>query len=117
MGKTKYKMSFRLISETMNIGNNSYSTDLDVDWNSESLNQISLGFGYNHIFNLGLSLNPGISIPLKFPENESVDFLAVNNKSGIISTSDLQHAEEFLHQDTFYGPIVLYLNIGYNFKY
>ena len=55
-------------------------------------------------------------MPLKFPENESVDFLAVNNTSGRILTSDLQHAEEFLNQETFYGLIVLYLNIGYNFK-
>ena len=116
LGKTNYSMKFRRLFETMKIGDNFYATDLDVDWKSESLNQISLGFGYNHVFNSGLSFNPGISVPLKFPDNESVDFMAVNNTGGNISTSDLQHAEKFLSEETFYGPIVLYLNIGYNLK-
>ncbi len=117
LGKTNYSMKFRRLFETMNIGDDSYATDLDVDWKSESLNQFGLGLGYNHVFKSGLSFNPGISVPLKFPDNESVDFMAVNNTGGNILTSDLQHAEEFLNEEMFYGPIVLYLNIGYNLKF
>jgi len=117
LGKTKYSMEFRRLFDTMKIGNNSYATDLDVVWKSESLNQIGLGIGYNHVFKSGLSFNPGISIPLKFPDNESVNFMAVNNTGGSILTSDLQHAEEFLGEEMFYGPVILYVNIGYNIKY
>lgn len=114
--ETDYSMQFRRKSETMFIGENEYAVDLDVKWNSKSSNQIGIGLGYNLVMNSGISLNFGVSVPKNFPDNESEFFKPVNFLENKVIQSDIDLAEAFLSEETFYGPILLFFNIGYNIK-
>ena len=114
--KTSYNMQFRRKSDMMYIGINQYAVDLDVRWNSKSTNQLGIGFGYNWVLNSGISFNFGVSVPTKFPDNESVFFDNVNFSGFKPLQSDLELAEAFLNEETFYGPILLFFNVGYNLK-
>jgi len=114
--KTVYSMQFRRKFETMYIGVNQYAVDLDVKWNSKSANQLGLGLGYNLVLNSGISFNLGVSVPTKFPDNELVVFTPINQTDAKLRSSDIDLAEAFLNEETFYGPILLFFNIGYNLK-
>ena len=114
--KTDYSMRFRRKSDTMFIGKNEYAVDLDVKWNSKSSNQFGLGLGYNWVMNSGISFNFGVSVPTKFPDNELEVFKLVNFSENKVLQSDIDIAEDFLNEETFYGPILLFFNIGYNLK-
>lgn len=114
--KTEYSMQFRRKSDTMLIGENEYATDLDVKWNSKSSSQLGIGLGYNWVKNSGLSFNFGISVPSTFPDNELVVFTPVNSSDIKFQSNDFDLAEAFLNEETFYGPILLFFNIGYNLK-
>ena len=116
IGKVDYAMEFRRKSDMMLIGDNSYETDLDVTWNSKRINRAGLGLGYNQVFKFGLSLNFGLIVPLGFPDDENIEFVPVNNSGLGIQSGDLFKAEAYLQDETFYGPIMLLVNIGYNFS-
>jgi|LKGT01.1.fsa_nt_gi hypothetical protein len=116
IGKVDYDMKFRRKSDTMLIGDNNYQTDLDVTWNSKRVNRAGLGLGYNHVFKFGLSFNIGLTVPLGFPDDENIEFFPVNNSGLEIQPDDLAKAEVHLQNETFYGPIFLLVNVGYNFS-
>ena len=116
IGRTEYSMKFKRKSDTMFIGQNEYAMDLDVRWNSKSSSNIGIGLGYNWIMNSGISFNFGVSVPPKFPDNDVVEFTPLNQGNAKITENDLALAEEFLNEETFYGPILLFVNIGYNLK-
>ncbi len=116
IGRTEYSMKFIRKADTMFIGENEYALDLDARWNSKSSSNIGIGLGYNWIMNSGISFNFGFSVPLKFPENDIVLFTQITESSAKITDSDLVLAEEFLNEETFYGPILLFVNIGFNLK-
>lgn len=114
--KTDYSMQFRRKADSMFIGDNEYQVDLDVKWNSKSSSQFGTGLGYIWIMRSGLSFNFGISVPVVFPDNELVVFSRVNPPDAKVLSSDIDLAEVFLNEETFYGPVLLFFNIGYNFK-
>lgn len=116
IGRTEYSMKFRRKADTMFIGENEYALDLDARWNSKSSSNIGIGLGYNWIMNSGISFNFGFSVPPKFPENDVVEFTQITQSSAKISENDLALAEEFLNEETFYVPVLLFVNIGYNLK-
>lgn len=113
---TEYSMQFRRKSDTMLIGENEYALDLDVKWKSTSTSQFGIGLGYNWVMNSGISFNFGVSVPAIFPENEPAIFIPVNQLNAKVQPFDLVLAEDFLNEETFYGPILLFFNIGYNLK-
>lgn len=112
---TRYDMEFRRLGETMHIGANSYATDLDVKWRSEALTHLGLGLGYNLALENGVSVNIGLVVPLDFPDDDSIEFTQVNDDGTPISTSDLHRAQLQLEDETFYAPVALLGQFGYNF--
>ena len=116
--KTEYSMQFRRKpgEQFMLIGENEFETDMDVVWNSKSSNQIGFGLGYNWVMISGISLNFGVSVPIKFPENELVVFTPINFSGAKLFSADFDLAEAILNDETFYGPILLLFNVGYNLK-
>ncbi len=114
IGAVDYSMKFRRKSDTMRIGLNDYATDVDVTWNSEHVQTLGFGLGYNKIFNSGLSLNIGLNFPKKFPDNENIEITTINSLGLAISDNDKRMAETRIQDETFYGPILMFMNIGYN---
>ncbi len=115
-GSTDYRMQFRRKGSSMQIGENEYNTDLDVRWSSEVITKMAIGFGYNYVSNSGISANLGVQVPLSFPKNRDVTFSATDPQT-VISISDLEAAEMHLEEETFYAPVVLFVSIGYNFRF
>jgi hypothetical protein len=115
IGAVDYQMTFDRKFDEIWIGNNQYATDLDINWNSKNITRLSFGLGYNIVLNSGLSFNVGLAIPTGFPDDENIDFIT-RNSSVTILESDLAFANQRIQDETFYGPISLYLNVGYNLK-
>ena len=95
-------MQFTRIRNEVLIGNNSYATYLDIEWNSENLSTGALGLGYTFV-------------ALNFRDDENI-IITPTDPTAIILPSDIALAEQQIQDETFYGPIVLYLNLGYNFR-
>jgi len=115
IGKVVYQMNFKRKGEQVFIGENSYATDLDIRWNSKNINTAAIGLGYTFVSKTGLSFNLGISFPLSFPNDENIRLIP-SDPSISISPSDIAFGEQQIEAETFYGPVVMYLNVGYNFK-
>ena len=110
-----YSMEFRRTGPTMIIGNNSYDTDMDVQWNFKSLGTLALGLGYTWIHQSGLSFTMAIQAPLASGDfYENIRYTQVNANE-LVSNQDLELAEERLQDEMFYYPVQLSLNVGYNF--
>lgn len=112
IGKVDYQMEVDRKAEEIFVGNNAYATDLNITWNSENTNAIMLGLGYTHVFRKGLSFNIGLSIPLGFPDDENILLTGAEE----ILPADVALAQLQIEEETFYGPVVLQLNLGYNFS-
>jgi len=116
IGAVDYDMTFRRKSSLMRIGANSYATDLDISWNSERITRLALGLGYTFVNSRGISFDLGLNVPLGFPDDEKISFTPVNNSGGQIASQDLVASEQVIQNETFYGPIMFFINLGYNFK-
>lgn len=112
--ETKYQMQMTRINETLLIGNNSYPTDLEIHWNAEKSQSASLGLGYTHVTKSGFSFTLAINAPLRFPKDENIVITPTNTSVNILS-SDLTLAKQMIEEETFYGPVMFLLNLGYNF--
>ena len=99
----------------MRIGANSYATDLDVKWKSEPITRLGLGLGYNLALENGVSVNIGLVVPLGFPDDDTIDFTPVNDDGTPIRPDDLHRARLQLEDETFYAPVALLVQLGYNF--
>jgi len=115
IGKVDYQMQFTQMNEEVLIGDNSYATDLDIKWNSKNLSTAALGIGYTYVAKSGFSFNLGISVPLSFPDDENI-IITLTDLSVNILPSDITLAEQHIQDETFYGPVMINLNLGYNFK-
>ncbi|MDW3192972.1 MAG: hypothetical protein R8G66_11430 [Cytophagales bacterium] len=111
VGKVDYQMDLDRKGDELLIGNNAYSTDLNISWNSKNVHAMMLGLGYSLVLEKGLSFNLGLSIPLSFPDDENIQLVGTED----ILLSDIVLAQRQIREETFYGPVVLQLNIGYNF--
>jgi len=115
--KVKYTMNYQLKSKTVLIGENEYDTDLWVTWNFKAVNALGIGFGYNWILKNGISINLGLALPIiKDPYYENIEIISTKEPPVDISTRDLKFAGLSIANETFYYPVQLYLNIGYNFN-
>ena len=114
--KVNYSMDFQRKSETVLIGENEYETDLLATWNFKKVNSLGIGFGYNWVHRNGISINLGLAFPII--QNPYYQNIAINAKdpSVVISTRDLDLASLSIENETFYYPVQIYLNIGYNFS-
>jgi hypothetical protein len=113
--KVSYAMDFQRKSETVMIGDNEYATDLLATWNFKMVNSLGVGFGFNWIHRSGVSANLGIAFPIiKSPLYENIVIIAKDPNIDIL-LSDLELARLSLESETFYFPVQLYLNIGFNF--
>ena len=108
----KYQMDFNRKESEVLIGSSAYQTDLDITWNSKRTSSLTLGLGYTHVATNGLSFTVGLNVPVNFPDDENILF----SSDEVISSSDLNFARNQIQEETFYGPAILYLNIGYNLK-
>ena len=114
--KVDYSMDFQRSSETVEIGENEYPTDLWVNWNFKRVNSVGLGFGFNWVNSHGVSFNLGLAFPIiTSPYYENIE-ITPKDSSVEISESDKQLARKSLENETFYYPIQINLNVGYNFK-
>jgi hypothetical protein len=114
--KVDYKMDFQRKSETVMIGENEYETDILATWNFKMVNSLGVGFGYNWIHHSGISANLGIAFPIiNSPYYENIE-ISAKDPSVYIPVRDLELARLSLESETFYFPVQLYLNIGYNFR-
>jgi hypothetical protein len=113
IGKVDYQMQFEQKDDGVLIGNNSYATDLDINWNSKNINTATLGLGYTYVSKSGFSFNLGISVPMSFPDAENI-IINPTDPSANILPSDITLAQQHIQNETFYGPVVMYLNVGYN---
>jgi hypothetical protein len=108
-------MQFTQISDKVIIGNNNYTYDLDTKWNAKNIGSTTIGMGYTHIAKSGFSFNIGIWFPLSFPDDKNVSITPINPAINILA-SDLSLARQQIQYETFYGPIMINLNLGYIFK-
>ena len=112
IGKVKYQMDLDRKGEELQIGRNAYSTGLNIQWNSKNTQVLAFGLGYNHVMKNGISFNLGISMPLSFPDDENIN---IDSEVDILP-EDIELTEQQIQEETFYGPVVIYLNVGYNMK-
>ena len=117
IGEVDYEMDFRRMNSGVMLGDNSYDSDLLVHWNSKQVTRIGLGLGYTHVLKSGVSFNIGINVPIGFPGQENIRISLIDTKAGSIDAMDLAQAELQLKDETFYGPVVMMLNVGYNFSF
>ncbi|CAE7862629.1 hisD [Symbiodinium microadriaticum] len=111
----KYDMVFNRLDDAILIGSNNYNTDLNIKWNSENITRLALGIGYSHVTQSGLSFTLGLKFPAGFPDDENIRLIPTSAGVNILA-SDLQAAEARIQDETFYGPVMFMLEIGYNFK-
>ena len=117
ISKAKYKMDFDRMNVDMVIGQNSYPTDLNADWNFKSLSTIGVGLGYNYVHKSGFSFDIGLGIPIPF-SNPLFENISVKSVQGLtIDQADIESAKEKIENEQFYFPIQFHFNIGYNFKW
>jgi hypothetical protein len=110
-----YQMQLSRKTDELLIGDSSLASDLNIEWNSENLNAVALGFGYSHVSKSGFSFNIGLSVPLRFPDDENIAITPIDLSANIQPT-DLVLAKQRIKDETFYGPVMIKLDVGYNFK-
>jgi len=113
--KANYEMDFIRSGSTMQIGANSYSTDINANWNFKFLSTLGIGLGYNYVHKSGFSfdLNIGVPIPLNKPFHENI---VIESVQGInIQPFDLNSGINQIENEMFYYPVQLNINLGYNF--
>lgn len=111
-----YRMEVKRINSELGIGQNTYPTDVEMEWNFKSASTFGFGLGYNHIFNNGLSLAFGVLVPfISAPFYENISLNAVENEI-IINPQDESLAIQKLRDETFFYPIQINLRFGYNFR-
>ncbi len=115
VGEVDYRMQFIRKGDQVLIGNNSYDTDLDIKWNSKNISTAAIGIGYTYVAQSGISFNLGLNVPMRFPNSENIRISTVD-AAVIILPSDIALAEKQIMEETFYGPVVMYLNVGYNLQ-
>jgi hypothetical protein len=114
--KVSYRMDFQRISETIQIGDNEYPTDLWVTWNFKTVNAFGIGFGYNWIHRSGISANLGIAFPIiRSPYYENIE-ITPKDSTVIISERDVEFASLSIANETFYYPVQFMITVGYNFR-
>lgn len=114
--KVNYTMEFRRKFETVLIGENEYATDLLASWNFKTVNALGIGFGYNWIHKNGISINLGMAFPIiQTPYYENIEVVS-NDPAVQISLSDIELAKQSVAKESFYFPIQIILNAGYNFR-
>ncbi len=56
-----------------------------------------------------------LRVPLDFPDDYSIEFTQVNDDGTPISPDDQRRAQPQLEDETFYAPVALLIQFGYNF--
>jgi len=115
--RANYNMQFNRTGTAMAIGNNSYETDIQADWNFKSLNTIGIGLGYNYVHKSGFSfdLGFGLPIPLSEPLYENIKITSIEGV--VIEQNDIEIGRNKIENELFYFPVQLHLNIGYNLNF
>lgn len=114
--KVNYTMDFKRKYTEVIIGENGYQTDLLATWNFKAVNSLGVGFGYNWVYRNGISVNIGIAFPIiKSPFYENIE-ITPTDSSVSFAPNDLDLAKLSLENESFYFPVQLYLNVGYNFR-
>ena len=115
--KVDYTMNFQRKGETVTLGENEYATDLWASWNFKAVNSVGIGFGYNWVHRSGISANIGLALPIiQSPYYENI-VITPKDPNIEVSQRDLDLAALSIANETFYYPVQLYLNVGYNFKW
>jgi hypothetical protein len=56
-----------------------------------------------------------LRVPLGFPDDYIIEFTQVNDDGTPISPDDQRRAQPQLEDETFYAPVALVIQFGYNF--
>ena len=98
------------------VGQGDYITGLTADVEGDKVTAPAVGFGYNHVFAFGLSLNAGVLVGLFEPDSPDVEVSATN--PGItddVNESDLQLFRDKVADDFPDDPVLIHIAFGYNF--
>jgi len=114
--KAKYEMDFIRLGNTIQIGANSYSTDIKANWNFKSLSTFGIGLGYSYVHKSGFSFDLGIGVPIPInkPFHENIVIESVQGIS--IQPFDLNSGIGQIENEMFFYPVQLNINLGYNFN-
>lgn len=94
------------------VGRGDYVTDLEADIKGHDVTTPAVGLGFNHVFDVGLSVGAGILLGLIQPEEPDVEVRASNPA---VTDEDLARFRRDVRERFPDTPFMLHLAIGYNF--
>jgi hypothetical protein len=109
-----YLMDFVRTGSVVRIGLNDYNTDLEIDWKFKEITSIGFGLGYNWVHRSGFSAGLGLQFPItSAPQYQDIVITPTSSNVTILS-ADLATATNRLEEESFYYPIQILINVGYN---
>ncbi len=111
-GKEDYTVKFN--EQERELNGNTYTTGLEATVEYKQVVVPTIGFGYNHIFENGISLSFELSGALADPQTPDVEVAAVNS-AATVSETDLDYwADQIKDNEKRYSAHAVF-GVGYNF--